>query len=101
MSEPQGATSGHESLCSRCGAEFVVPMAATRLERAPWRLVWRCTLCECMSQRRLPRSDALTVAALFDRPYGSQISIREAEDIERMSGHTFEQLLHATITDQV
>lgn len=72
-------------------------MAETRLERAPWRLVWRCRVCRELSQRRLPRADAQAVSAMFDRPYGSQISIREVEDVERWTARQFTNLLHAAI----
>jgi len=72
-------------------------MAITRLERRPWRLVWRCRVCSELSQRRLTRTDAGVVAEWFDVAYGSQVSIREVEAIERLTPDAFEVLLRETV----
>lgn len=97
MFGPPEAVPAHESLCSRCGAEFVVPIARTRLERRPWRLVWRCRLCKELSQRRLTRNDAAVVAEWFDTAHGSQISEREVAALQLLDADAFDALARQTL----
>lgn len=89
----------HESFCPSCGAEMAVPIALTRLERRPWRLVWRCTICLEMVQRRLPSTDARTFAEWFDCAHGSQISIREMRAVELLDQRAFEVLAREQVFD--
>lgn len=67
---------GHDSVCEVCKSEVVVPMAQTRVERRPWRLVWRCSVCGAQSRARCPEELVPTFIA-WDRAYGTSISMRE------------------------
>ena len=67
---------GHDSVCEVCQSEVIVPMSETRLERRPWRLVWRCSCCGHQSRARCPEELVSTFVA-WDRAYGTSISMRE------------------------
>ena len=67
---------GHDSACEHCETEAIVPMSETRLERRPWRLVWRCRVCGQQSRVRCPPQLISTVMA-WDRAYGTVLSLRE------------------------
>lgn len=96
MSERQ-VVAAHDSVCPACGAEVVVPVAVTRLERRPWRLEWTCSVCVRVVTRRLPSTDARTFAEWFDCAGGSQISIREVKALEFLDDRTFEGLVREQV----
>jgi len=71
-------TPGHFSGCVRCGVEMVVPMTACRLERKPWRLVWRCAHCG-RSSMTLVRADVVPMLFDLEVAGGLMLSMRESE----------------------
>ena len=67
---------GHDSICEVCRSEVIVSMAETRVERRPWRLVWRCSVCGSQSRARCP-DELVPTFTSWDRAYGTSISMRE------------------------
>lgn len=57
-------------------------LSASRLERDPWRLVWRCGACSNASTVRVS-TDALTFLEGLLRPYGLVVGAFEADAFER------------------
>ena len=79
----------HQSVCRACGVEDLVALRATRLERKPWRLVWRCMSCDGMSAVRLA---AVLVGPMIelDRAGGMALSVREVKDFEAADQDEFD-----------
>ena len=79
----------HQSVCRACGVEDLVALRATRLERKPWRLVWRCMACDGMSAVRLA---AVLVGPMIelDRAGGMALSVREVKDFEAADQDEFD-----------
>ena len=65
-----------DSTCEVCLSEVMMPIAHARLERRPWRLVWRCSVCGAQSRVRCPDELVSTFIA-WDRAYGTSVSMRE------------------------
>jgi transcription elongation factor Elf1 len=86
----------HQSTCRACGVEDLVALRATRLERKPWRLVWKCESCGDMSAVRLA---AVLVGPMIelDRAGGMALSIREVKDFEAADQDEFE----AAVSDEL
>lgn len=99
MSALDRPESAHDSPCSRCKIEALVPMRVTRLERRPWRLIWDCSFCDSRSVRRVEPEFVGTLIDLFDVAGGSQLSMRELIDFQRMSEETFEALIREQILE--
>jgi len=57
---------------------MVVPMTACRLERKPWRLVWRCEHCG-RSSMTLVRADVVPMLFDLEVAGGLMLSMRESE----------------------
>ena len=67
-------------------------MTRTRLERRPWRLVWRCQVCG--SQQRVPcPPEAIAVFVEWDRAGGTSLSMREVADMVYADLDEFERAL--------
>jgi len=97
LDRPEAA---HDSPCSRCGTEALIPMRVTRLERRPWRLIWDCSFCGKRAARQVEPELVGTLIDLFDVAFGSQLSLRELQDFRRMSEETFETLIREQVFDQ-
>jgi len=70
---------GHQSVCENCGLDSLVLMRHTRLERRPWRLVWRCRVCGAQSRAKCP-PDLVPIVMSWDRAYGTSLSMREVAE---------------------
>lgn len=66
----------HEATCRHCGVLVSVPMSRTRLERGPWRIVWRCHVCGRLSRTLCP-TELVGLFAGWDRVGGMCLSMRE------------------------
>jgi hypothetical protein len=73
----------HDSPCGSCGVQTPVPMTRTRLERRPWRLVWRCPVCNQQGRFACP-PELVDVFAKWDRAGGTSLSMREVADMVRV-----------------
>jgi hypothetical protein len=70
----------HDSPCQSCGVQTPVPMSRTRLERRPWRLVWRCPVCGQQGKTACPPELVDTFTG-WDRAGGTSLSMREVADM--------------------
>lgn len=100
MFVPGQPESAHDSRCTRCGIETLVPIRITRLERRPWRLLWDCAYCGRRSMRPVEPEIVGTLVEMFDVAYGSRLSLRELTDFRRLSRDHFEALIREQILDQ-
>ena len=67
-------------------------MTRTRLERRPWRLVWRCEVCN--SQQKVPcPPEVVALFAEWDRAGGTSLSMREVSEMVQTGMDEFEQAL--------
>lgn len=80
----------HDGRCEHCGAQVVVPMSRTRLERRPWRIVWWCQVCGRQSRAMVP-SKLVPVFASWDKAGGMGLSMREVSDMVGVSLAEFER----------
>lgn len=92
-----GLAAAHESSCVGCGHRDLIPLADTRVEECPWRLVWRCDACGDWSSKPIPTGLVAPILESFDTVGGSVISLREVEDLEVAS---LTDLMHA-MTDEL
>lgn len=70
----------HNNVCRNCGCAIPVSMTRTRLERRPWRLVWRCELCG--SQQKVPcPPEVIETFIEWDRAGGTSLSMREVAEM--------------------
>ena len=66
----------HNGVCRSCGSDVPVPITQTRLERRPWRLVWRCVVCGSQQKVACP-PEAVETFIAWDRAGGTTLSMRE------------------------
>lgn len=97
MTERPGADSAHQSPCSRCRHEALIPMNETRLERRPWRFVWQCRECGETATRAVPRELAPSLVEWFDREGGTVISRREVREFIGLELDLFEEFVREEI----
>lgn len=81
---------GHQSVCETCGYEDIIAMRSTRLERRPWRLVWRCEVCGNQSRAKCP-PQLVPVFIEWDRAFGTTISLREVVEFNKSDLDEFER----------
>ena len=81
---------GHQSVCETCEYEDIIPMRVTRLERRPWRLVWRCQVCGNQSRAKCP-PQLVPVFIEWDKAFGTTISLREVVEFTKSDLGEFEQ----------
>ena len=80
----------HDAPCLSCGARLTVPLARTRLEKRPWRLVWRCEACDRDAEFPAP-PDLIGPMRRLERVGGVAISVREARAFAQLSHDEFDQ----------
>jgi hypothetical protein len=56
-----------------------VPLARTRLERRPWRLVWWCAVCGRQARAICP-PELVPMFLAWDKAGGLSLSLREVAD---------------------
>ena len=87
----------HDGPCEHCGARATVPMARTRLERRPWRIVWWCAVCGQQARAHCPE-ELVPVFAGWDKAGGMGMSMREvaemiAVDLDELNAAVEDELL--------
>lgn len=96
MQELDPDRSVHDSACRWCKAKVPVPLSKCRLERRPWRFVWRCVVCGNVAMVKI-QDDLVGELLLLDRVGGSVVSQREIDfwssmDVELFSEFAAEEL---------
>ena len=86
----------HNGVCRSCGSDVPVPMTRTRLERRPWRLVWRCEVCGSQQKVACP-PEALGAFIAWDRAGGTSLSMREVADMAQTDLAEFERAMQEEI----
>ena len=87
----------HDGPCDHCGVRSSVPMARTRLERRPWRIVWWCEVCGQQARAYCPE-ELVPVFAAWDKAGGTGLSMREvaemvAVDLDELNAAVEDELL--------
>ena len=80
----------HDAPCLGCRARTPVPLSKTRLERRPWRLVWRCESCGDEAHFPAP-PDLIGPMRELEKAGGVGISVREARAFAAASADEFDQ----------
>jgi hypothetical protein len=83
LADADPARIAHTSRCENCGVESLVPMAQTRLERRPWRIVWICQVCGKQA-RALCNPETVPVLTSWDKAGGMSLSMREVAEMVRV-----------------
>ena len=78
MPELDPARTAHESRCRFCNAQVLVPLVDTRLEYKPWRIVWRCRVCNNMATTKV-EPEMVPALLRLQRAGGMAMSVREAD----------------------
>ena len=86
----------HNGVCTRCGTDAPVPMTRTRLERRPWRLVWRCAVCGAQQKVACP-PELIALFSEWDRAGGTSLSMREVADMVQVDLAEFERAVRDEI----
>ena len=82
----------HNGVCEHCGVEGVVPLARTRLERRPWRLVWWCSVCGKQARVMCP-PELVPQFLEWDRAGGLALSMREVAEMVQVSLEDIERAI--------
>lgn len=82
----------HDGKCENCGVQAAVPLSRTRLERAPWRIVWWCEVCGRQSRAICP-DELVPVFVKWDRAGGMGLSMREVADMVGVSLDVVQQAI--------
>jgi hypothetical protein len=80
LADQDPARIAHDGSCEWCGAQTVVPLTRTRLERHPWRLVWWCSVCGRQARAHCP-PDLVPVFVRWETAGGMSLSMREVADM--------------------
>ena len=86
----------HDAPCLACGARTPIPIARTRLERRPWRLVWTCPTCDEVTAFPAPE-DLVVPMQRLDRAGGAAISVREARRFEGATAAEWDDALRTEL----
>ena len=86
----------HNGVCRHCGCDIPVAMTRTRLERRPWRLVWRCQLCGSQQKVACP-PEVIQTFIEWDRAGGTSLSMREVAEMVQTDLAEFERAVQDEI----
>ena len=86
----------HDAPCLGCRSREPVPLAKTRLERRPWRLVWTCVSCGDEAHFPAP-PDLVRRMRQLERAGGAAISVREARQFAAATADEFETALRTEL----
>ena len=86
----------HNGVCRDCGCDIPVSMTRTRLERRPWRLVWRCQVCGSQQKVTCP-PEVIETFIEWDRAGGTSLSMREVAEMVQTDLAEFERAVQDEI----